>query len=154
MAKTSAGILPYRVTPDGLELFIAHMGGPLWAKRDDRAWSVIKGEYDASAESPEQAARREFTEETGRPVPEGALLELGTVKQSAKSVTAFAVAAPDLDPDDLTPGTFTMQWPPRSGRTAEFPEIDRAAWVDADTARVKLVAAQAAFVDRLLDAVG
>ncbi len=145
----SAGILPFRVRDGVLEVLVAHMGGPLWAKKDERAWSVIKGEYDPARESARDAARREFAEETGGAVPPGELIELGEVKQSRKTVVAFAVLAPELDAGAVVSNTFSMEWPPRSGRMQEFPEIDRAAWLDAATARTKLVTAQAAFVDRL-----
>src|SRR4051794_39981174 len=96
--RTSAGLLPYRVRDGELELFIAHMGGPLWARKDERAWSVIKGEYDPATEPALDAARREFAEETGVEIPAGELLDLGEVRQKAKAVIAFAVEAPDLDP--------------------------------------------------------
>jgi predicted NUDIX family NTP pyrophosphohydrolase len=128
------------------------MGGPFWARKDEGAWSIPKGEY-TDEETPEAAARREFTEELGLPVPEGPLRELGTVKQSGKTITGWALEA-DLDPETITPGTFTLEWPPRSGRIQEFPEIDRAAWFDVDTARKKLVKAQQAFLDRLLGLLG
>jgi predicted NUDIX family NTP pyrophosphohydrolase len=147
--KTSAGILPYRVRDGALEVLVAHMGGPLWAKKDERAWSVIKGEFDPATETALDAARREFAEETGADVPPGELIELGEVKQSSKTVVAFAVLAADLDPAAIVSNTFTMEWPPRSGRTQEFPEIDRAAWLDAPTAKAKLVSAQAELIDRL-----
>ncbi|WP_372789462.1 NUDIX domain-containing protein [Paraconexibacter sp.] len=150
--RTSAGLLPYRVAPDGqVEVLIAHMGGPFWARKDERAWSIVKGEYDPTVEDPLDAARREFCEETGFAVPAGAPRPLGEVRQSGgKTVVAWAVEA-DLDPGALTPGTFTMEWPPRSGRQQEFPEIDRVAWVDPDGARAKLVSGQVPLVDRLLD---
>jgi len=147
--KTSAGIVPFRVRDGVLEVLVAHMGGPLWAKKDERAWSIIKGEYDPATETARDAAQREFAEETGADVPPGELIELGEVRQSRKTVTAFAVQAPDLDPDAVVSNTFTLEWPPRSGRIQEFPEIDRAAWLDAATAKTKLVAAQAELVDRL-----
>lgn len=129
---------------------MAHMGGPFWARKDVGAWSVIKGEYEPERETARQAAWREFTEETGLPVPPGEPIDLGEVRQRGKRVVAFAVEAPDLDPAALVPGTFTIEWPPRSGRSLEVPEIDRAQWMDAATAREKLVAAQAEFVDRLV----
>jgi predicted NUDIX family NTP pyrophosphohydrolase len=152
--KTSAGIVPYRRRDGVLEVLVAHMGGPLWAKKDERAWSVIKGEFDPATESAQDAARREFAEETGADVPTGALIELGEVRQSRKTVIAFAVHAPELDPAAIVSNTFELEWPPRSGRTQAFPEIDRAAWLDATTAKTKLVAAQAELVDRLASHVG
>ena len=147
--RTSAGIVPFRVRDGALEVLVAHMGGPLWAKKDEGAWSVIKGEYDPAAETAVDAARREFAEETGSEVPPGELVELGEVRQSRKAVVGFAVQAPDLDPSALVSNTFSIEWPPRSGRMQEFPEIDRAEWLDAATAKRKLVAAQAELIDRL-----
>ena len=129
-------------------MLIGHMGGPFWAKKDEGAWSVFKGEYDDS-EDPFRAARREFEEETGSPPPDGPSIELGEVRQSSgKRVVAWAVEG-DFDPATLTSNTFTTEWPPRSGRQAEFPEVDRAEWFDLATARAKLVKAQAAFIDAL-----
>ena len=124
------------------------MGGPFWARKDERAWSVPKGEHDA-AEDPLAAARREWTEELGLAPPAGEPVDLGVVEQSGgKSVRVWAVEG-DLDPAAVVPGTFTMEWPPRSGRVQEFPELDRVAWFGLDEAAGKLVAAQAAFVERL-----
>lgn len=150
----SGGLLLWRRTPDGrgVELLIAHMGGPFWARKDERAWSLPKGECDPD-EDPLDAARREWTEELGLPAPEGTPVDLGEVRQkSGKRVRAWAVEG-DLDPDTIVPGTFETEWPPRSGRVREFPEVDRVAWVAPDAACVRLVAAQTAFVDRLLEAV-
>ena len=149
MAKpTSAGLLLYRVRDGRPEVLIGHMGGPFWAKKDEGAWSVFKGEYD-DVEEPLAAARREFEEETGRPPPDGPVVDLGEVRQSSgKRVTAWAIEG-DFDPSTLQSNTFTVEWPPRSGRQAAFPEVDRAEWFDLDTARAKLVKAQAAFLDVL-----
>lgn len=131
-----------------MEVLLGHMGGPFWARRDAGAWSVPKGEYEPD-EEPLAAARREFQEELGLPVPAGDLVELGSVTQSGgKVVTVWAVEA-DLDPGEVTPGTFTMEWPKGSGRVAEFPEIDRAAWFDLRDAGERIVAAQREFLDRL-----
>jgi predicted NUDIX family NTP pyrophosphohydrolase len=150
VAKRSAGILLFRRAPD-LEVLIAHMGGPLWARRDAAAWSIPKGEYGPD-EEPIDAARREFDEELGLPAPDGDLVALGSVRQSGgKIVTVWALEA-HLDPDDVAPGTFEMEWPRGSGRMQEFPEIDRVAWVVLDTARTKLVRGQVVFLDRLVDA--
>jgi predicted NUDIX family NTP pyrophosphohydrolase len=156
--RRSAGILLYRFgAGGGLELLLAHMGGPLWARRDERAWSIPKGEPEEGEELLDTAAR-EFREELGRPVPPVDLVPLGEARQAnGKVVTVWAGELPagsDFDADDLDPGTFTMEWPPRSGRTAQFPEVDRAAWFDPERARVKLVAGQTAFVDRLVAHVG
>ncbi|MET1074082.1 MAG: NUDIX domain-containing protein [Umezawaea sp.] len=147
-AKRSAGILLFRDTENGTEVLLGHMGGPFWARKDDHAWSLVKGEY-LDDEEPETAARREFQEELGLPVPDGELVELGEVKQSGKVVTAWALKA-DLDPADVVPGTFEMEWPPKSGQLKEFPELDRVEWFDLDTARTKIVKGQAAFLDRLV----
>lgn len=146
----SAGLLLFRRTSGGgPEVLIAHMGGPFWARKDDAAWSVPKGEY-TDGEDPLDAARREFTEELGLPVPDGDPLPLGEARQpSGKRLTVWALEA-DLDPADVTPGTFTLEWPPRSGRTREFPEVDRVEWVTPDVARRRLVRGQVAFLDRLL----
>ncbi|MEU1804647.1 NUDIX domain-containing protein [Streptomyces sp. NPDC019937] len=146
--KRSAGILLHRGTGPATEVLLGHMGGPFWAAKDERAWSVPKGEY-AEDELPEAAARREFQEELGLPPPAGDLRPLGTVRQTGgKLVTVWALAG-DLDPERITPGTFAMEWPRGSGRTREFPEIDRVAWLDLDRARTKIVAKQQIFLDRL-----
>jgi len=155
--RRSAGLLLYRDAAaggdeafgaGGVEVLIGHMGGPLWARRDAGAWTIPKGEY-GDDEKPLDAARREFAEELGLPVPDGPVLELGSVRQSGgKTVTAYALRA-DLDPDAIAPGTFTMTWPPRSGAVQEFPELDRVAWVTPERAAGLLVAAQRAFLDRL-----
>lgn len=148
--RQSAGILLHRDGADGVEVLLGHMGGPFWAKKDAGAWSLPKGEYEPD-ETPQAAARREFTEELGLPVPDGDLVELGTVKQSGgKTVTAWALRG-DLDPAAVAPGTFPLEWPPRSGRMQEFPEVDRVEWFALDVAREKIVKAQAAFLDRLAD---
>lgn len=149
-ATRSAGILLFRRL-GGLEVLLAHMGGPFWARRDDGAWSIPKGELEPGEEA-EPAARREFTEELGLPVPPGELMALGEVRQAGgKIVSAWALEA-DLDPDTIVPGTFELAWPPRSGRLQTFPEVDRVGWFAADAARSKIVKAQAAFLDRLLAA--
>lgn len=125
-----------------------HPGGPFWAKKDAGAWSIPKGEYD-DGEDPRACAAREFEEELGTPLPAGELAELGSVKlKSGKEIVAFAVAG-DLDADAIHSNTFTLEWPPRSGRTREFPEVDRAGWFGLDEAREKLNPAQAALLGRL-----
>jgi predicted NUDIX family NTP pyrophosphohydrolase len=148
-SRRSAGLLVHRTGPEGVELLLGHMGGPLWARKQERAWTIPKGEF-ADPEEPLTAARREFAEELGMPAPDGPVLELGSVRQAGgKVVTVYAIdGEPDLGA--FSPGTFTMPWPPRSGVLQEFPEIDRVGWVRPDDARRLLVAAQAAFVDRLL----
>ena len=147
-ARRSAGLLLYRETP-GLEVLLAHMGGPFWVRKDAGAWTIPKGEYD-DGEEPLAAARREFAEELGSAPPAGAVIELGSVRQKAgKVVTAWAVRG-DFDPATLRSNTFEMEWPPRSGRRAAFPEIDRVEWFDLVAAREKVASAQVAFLDRLI----
>lgn len=148
MAAFSAGLLPYRHRDGALEVLIAHMGGPLWASREEGAWSIVKGEHSAE-EDALAAARREFAEETGAAAPEGPLIELGEIRQSGgKRVRAWAVEG-DFDPAALRSNTFTIEWPPRSGRAAQFPEIDRVRWCDTASARRLLVKAQAGLLDEL-----
>jgi predicted NUDIX family NTP pyrophosphohydrolase len=145
----SAGVLLYRMSEDGPEVLLGHPGGPFWARRDDGAWSIPKGEYGED-EQPLTAAIREFAEELGAPVPAGRRLELGTVRlPSGKRLTAYAVRA-DFDVSAVRSNTFELEWPPRSGRLGQFPEIDRAEWFDVPTARTKLARGQAEFLDRLL----
>lgn len=148
-AKTSAGILLFRRTPVGVEVLLGHMGGPLWARKDEGAWSIPKGEYDAAEEAPLQAALREYAEEIGSPAPDGERIDLGQVKQTnGKLVRVFGTEG-QLDPDSVVPGTFTMEWPPRSGQRQQFPELDRVAWFSFDDAPAKLVRSQREFIDRL-----
>jgi predicted NUDIX family NTP pyrophosphohydrolase len=148
VAKRSAGILLYRVRLGALEVLLVHPGGPFWARRDAGAWSIPKGEYE-DGEDPRACALREFEEETGTALTPGELVDLGDVRQKGgKAVTAWA-AEGDLDADRIRSNTFAMEWPPRSGRMAVFPEIDRAAWFGLEEARDKLVPAQAEFLDRL-----
>jgi predicted NUDIX family NTP pyrophosphohydrolase len=149
--KRSAGILLFRRPPSGeLEVLLVHPGGPFWARRDLGAWSVPKGEYE-DGEEPRACALRELREELGEPprLREDDLLDLGEVRQRAGKVVRAWAAEGDFDPAGLTSNTFSMEWPPRSGRRQEFPEIDRAEWFTLARAREKLVEAQAAFVDRL-----
>jgi predicted NUDIX family NTP pyrophosphohydrolase len=146
--KTSAGLLPYRIRDGHLEVLVAHMGGPFWENRDDGGWSIVKGEYD-EREDAYAAARREFEEETGAPAPQGAVLELGEVRQpSGKRITAWAIES-DFDPSSIRSNTFTIEWPRGSGNQQQFPEIDRAEWFGAATARRKLVKGQVAFIEEL-----
>jgi predicted NUDIX family NTP pyrophosphohydrolase len=153
VARRSAGILLYRIAAGTPEVLLVHPGGPYWARKDAGAWSIPKGEYE-DGEDPQACALREFEEELGVGLPPGELGELGSVKQKGgKVVTAWA-AEGDLDAEMVTSNTFTMEWPPRSGRSAEFPEIDRAGWFDIETAREKLVPAQTEFLDRLLERLG
>jgi predicted NUDIX family NTP pyrophosphohydrolase len=147
--KRSAGILLHRRGADGArEVLLVHPGGPFWAKKDAGAWSIPKGEYD-DGEDARAAALREFAEELGTPAPEGDLVDLGEVRQrSGKTVVAWALEG-DADADAIRSNTFTMEWPPRSGRMQEFPEVDRAGWFALDEAREKLNSAQAELLDRL-----
>ncbi|MGW0565123.1 NUDIX domain-containing protein [Streptomyces sp. NPDC003016] len=146
--KRSAGLLLFRSSGTGVEVLIGHMGGPFWTGRDTGAWSIPKGEYTPD-ETPEAAARREFTEELGLPVPDGEPIPLGESRQaSGKIVTVWAVEA-DLDPALAVFGTFTMEWPRGSGVRCEFPEIDQVAWCTPESAHDRLVTGQRVFLDRL-----
>ena len=148
MPRCSAGILLHRRRNGTREVLLVHPGGPFWAKRDAGAWSIPKGECE-EGEDERACALREFEEELGTPPPADALVELGSVKQrNGKVVTAWA-AEGDLDPATVSSNTFTLEWPPRSGRVREFPEIDRAAWFPIGQAREKLIVAQVALLDRL-----
>ena len=152
MARRSAGILLYRLAGQEPEVLLVHPGGPFWARKEEGAWSIPKGEY-GSDEDPRDAARREFEEELGTAPPDDAdaLLELGEVRQrSGKVVIAYALEG-DLDASAIISNTFAMEWPPRSGRAQEFPEVDRAGWFAPAEARARLVPAQAELVDRLLE---
>jgi predicted NUDIX family NTP pyrophosphohydrolase len=150
VARRSAGILLHRGARGAPEVLLVHPGGPFWARKDAGAWSIPKGEYD-DGEDPRACALREFEEEIGMALPPGELEDLGSVKQKGGKVVSAWAAEGDLDADSVRSNTFTMEWPPRSGRTAEFPEIDRAEWFGVEEAREKLVAAQTEFLDRLLE---
>ncbi|MFF2213235.1 NUDIX domain-containing protein [Streptomyces antibioticus] len=148
--RRSAGLLLFRRTGTGLEVLLGHMGGPYFARKDAGAWTVPKGEYEPD-EPAWEAARREFREELGLDPPDGEAIALGEVRQTnGKIVTVWAIEA-ELDPGAVVPGTFTMEWPPRSGRQREFPELDRVAWFGVEAARAVIVTAQAAFLDRLAE---
>ncbi|WP_406489646.1 NUDIX domain-containing protein [Streptomyces phaeochromogenes] len=152
-AKRSAGLLLFRRTDQGIQVLLGHMGGPFFARRDAGAWTVPKGEYEPD-EAAWDAARREFQEELGLPPPDGTPIPLGEVTQTnRKVVTVWAIEA-DLDVTTMVPGTFTMEWPRGSGRVQEFPELDRAEWLDLDRARALLVKAQTTFLDRLAEQTG
>jgi predicted NUDIX family NTP pyrophosphohydrolase len=149
--RKSAGLLLFRHAGADLEVLLVHPGGPFWAKRDEGAWSIPKGECE-DGEDPRSAAWREFGEELGSPAPEGNALELGEVRQKAgKTVVAWAIAG-DLDPEQITSNTFEMEWPPRSGRAQQFPEVDRAGWFSLPEARERINPAQVALLDRLSQA--
>jgi predicted NUDIX family NTP pyrophosphohydrolase len=153
MPRMSAGLLLYRRGADGYDVLIGHPGGPFWARKDEAAWSIPKGEY-TDDEDPWVAAQREFVEEIGLPVPEGPRVALPPVKQSGgKIVTAFAVAA-DLDVTDSVSNTFELEWPKGSGTIKEFPEMDRVAWFSVADAYVKLLKGQRPLLDHLLAHLG
>lgn len=151
--KYSAGVLLFRRAPE-VRVLLGHMGGPLWARKDAGAWSIPKGEYEPETEDSLVAARREFTEELGLPVPDGDWIALGEVSYGSgrgkKQVLVWALEG-DLDPEQVVPGTFEMEWPPRSGQLREFPEIDRAEWFDLATAHEKLGKGQRPFLQRLAE---
>lgn len=148
MAKESAGILMYRHGRGTIEVLLVHPGGPFWAKKDAGAWSVPKGEFDPHQEAPLAAAQREFAEELGAPVS-GDFTALAPVRQrSGKVVRVWAVEG-DFDPARIRSNSFSLEWPPRSGRYQDFPEVDRAAWFDLDTARQKILPAQLPLLEEL-----
>ena len=148
--KRSAGILLFRRVDGDVQVLLGHMGGPLWARRDAGGWTIPKGEYQPD-EEPLDAARREFAEELGLPAPAADLIELGSIRQAGgKVVTAWAGEG-DVDPAEIVPGTFDLEWPKGSGQIQQFPELDRVAWFGVPEAAQKLVAAQREFVDRLAE---
>jgi len=149
MPVVSAGLLLYRRRDSELQVFLVHPGGPYWARKDDGAWSVPKGLVD-SGEEELACARREFTEETGFAVPDsGSEHDLGTFRQpSGKQLRIWAIEG-DCDPTHLSSNFFEMEWPPKSGRTARFPEVDRGGWFDRAQALLKIVKGQRAVLDKL-----
>jgi predicted NUDIX family NTP pyrophosphohydrolase len=152
VAKLSAGLLLYRRRQRGLEVFLVHPGGPFWAKKDDGAWSIPKGEYQAG-EDPLEAAKREFQEETGLRV-DGMFTALSPLRQAGgKTVTAWAVEG-DCDAAAIRSNTFLLEWPPRSGRHEAFPEVDRAQWFDLETGQQKILKGQVGFLLELKGLVG
>lgn len=152
--KLSAGLLLYRRhIHSTVEILLVHPGGPFWAGKDEHAWSIPKGEHEPG-EDPEATAGREFEEELGASPPSGQWIDLGEIQQpSRKIVRAWAVEG-DFDPDDLVSNTFELMWPPGSGVARAFPEVDKAAWFDPETARAKLHKGQVPFVGRLLSILG
>jgi predicted NUDIX family NTP pyrophosphohydrolase len=148
MSKKSAGLLLFRRGAEGIEVLLVHPGGPFWAKKDEGAWSIPKGEL-AEGEDPLAAAVREFEEEMGSP-PSGDFLPLEPRRQpGGKLVFAWALRS-DFDPSSLKSNRFSIEWPPKSGRQQEFPEVDRAAWFDLQTARRKILKGQEPFLDEIL----
>ncbi|MEV8025047.1 NUDIX domain-containing protein [Microbacterium sp. NPDC080220] len=152
MATQSAGILLYRLDGGGeVSAFVAHMGGPYWASKDEGAWSVPKGELEDGEEALD-AAKREFREELGVAPPEADYAELGTFAYSSgKRVTVFVADGAGFEAVGFVFGEFEMEWPPRSGRTASFPEVDRAEWMPLDRARERVVKGQRPAFDRLAE---
>lgn len=151
-AKRSAGILLYRSVAGAPQLLLVHPGGPYWAKRDEGAWTIPKGEYEPG-ESPRDCALRELGEELGA-APEidpGSLIDLGAVRQKSGKVVEAWAAEGEFDPAQLRSNTFALEWPPRSGEEREFPEVDRAEWLAPERARAKIIPAQAELIDRLLE---
>jgi predicted NUDIX family NTP pyrophosphohydrolase len=148
MPKLSAGILLYKKTSGKLEVFLVHPGGPFWAKKDEGSWSVPKGEY-LEGDDAWQAAQREFREETGFEAPAGELIELGEVKYNNKLLVVWAMEG-SVDARRVKSNTFTMEWPPKTGRKQDFPEVDRAGWFMPAYATRKLVKGQVELIDRLL----
>jgi len=150
LPKQAAGILLYRRSPRGLEVLLAHPGGPLWSRKDLGAWTIPKGQFGKD-ESALDAAQREFEEEMGSPA-RGAFVELGSIRQpSGKIVHAFT-AQSDFDVTQVKSNLFTLEWPPRSGRSGQYPEVDRAEWFSIEDARAKILKGQEPFLDRLLAA--
>jgi predicted NUDIX family NTP pyrophosphohydrolase len=148
MPKQAAGILLFRRGRSGLEVLLAHPGGPLWARKDAASWTLPKGQFTGD-ELPLDAAKREFEEEMGS-APEGQFLTLGTIKQPSGKVIHAWAAESDFDVATVKSNLFSLEWPPRSGKLAEFPEVDRAGWFSIEEARVKILKGQAPFLDRLL----
>ncbi len=151
MPKLSAGLLLHRRVGGEVQVLLVHPGGPYWAKKDEAAWSIPKGEYEPG-EDPLEAAVREFREELGIDPPDARRARsLGELRQpGGKRVTAWALEG-DVDVGDVRSNTFALEWPPRSGRMSEFPEVDRAGWFGLDAARRKLLSGQIAFIDRLVE---
>jgi predicted NUDIX family NTP pyrophosphohydrolase len=152
MSKKSAGLLLFREFEEHLEVLLVHPGGPLWARKDEGAWSIPKGEFE-EGEEPLKAAKREFAEETGF-IPAGDMIPLEPLRQpSGKLVYAWAMRQ-DLDPARVQSNTFSMEWPPKSGQYREFPEVDRAAWFSIEAARGKILKGQAGFLAQLQEKLG
>lgn len=148
MKKKSAGLIMYRFRKNILEVLIAHMGGPFWAKKDEGSWSILKGEFNDD-ENPFDAAKREFEEETNIK-PEGNFIELKPIKiSSGKRIFAWAFEG-NCDPSNIKSNTFKMEWPPKSGKMAEFPEIDKAEWFSTKVAKLKILKGQLGFLNELI----
>jgi predicted NUDIX family NTP pyrophosphohydrolase len=152
LPKQAAGILLYRRGARGLELLLAHPGGPLWARKDDGCWTIPKGQF-TDGELPLDAAKREFEEEMGSK-PVGDFQPLGTLKQPSGKVIHAWAAESDFDVTKVKSNLFSMEWPPRSGTLSEFPEVDRAGWFSLEEARIKILKGQQPFLERLLALLG
>ena len=152
-SRISAGILLYRRRPDGLEVLLAHPGGPLFARKDRGHWTIPKGEVEPGEELL-AVARREFEEETGHPQPAGAPIELGSIVQKGGKVVHGWAIEGDLDPETAVSNTFELAWPPGTGRRQVFPEIDRVEWFDMEEARKRVKETQIPLIDRLEAALG
>ncbi|MFZ0664658.1 MAG: NUDIX domain-containing protein [Acidimicrobiales bacterium] len=154
MARRSAGLLVFRRVPTGIDVLAVHPGGPFWAKKDEGAWSIPKGEIEQSTqEEPYLAARREFQEELGQPPPDGEPIDLGAVRQGGgKIVHVWAIDAGDttIETTAIKSNLVELEWPRGTGRIRSFPEVDKAEWMSPEEARLKLNKSQTAFVDRLL----
>jgi predicted NUDIX family NTP pyrophosphohydrolase len=152
MAKMSAGLIMYRFRDPRLEVLLVHPGGPFWSQKDEGAWSIPKGEFTEN-EEPFEVAKREFKEETGY-AAEGSFIELASVKQPGGKVVAAWAFEGDCDAGQIKSNTFSMEWPPRSGNQAEFPEVDRAEWFPVNAAKIKLLKGQTGFIEQLCEALG
>ena len=150
MPRLSAALLLYRHREERVEVLLVHPGGPFWARRDDGAWSLPKGEHEPGADTLAEA-RREFEEELGKPPPAAGWHDLGTVRQKGGKVVQAWAGEGDLDVSEIRSSVFQTQWPPGSGQIRSFPEVDRAGWFEIAAARVKLLEAQREFLDRLLE---
>jgi predicted NUDIX family NTP pyrophosphohydrolase len=153
MPRRSAGILLYRTTNDRLEVLLVHPGGPFYGHRDLGSWGIPKGEYEPDEEA-QACAVREFDEEIGQAPPVGPMIPLGEIRQKNNKIVIAWGLEGDLDADAIHSNTFTAEWPPRTGRMQEFPEIDRAAWLTLEAAAVKIIETQQPLLDRLAQAVG
>lgn len=151
MSEKSGGILPFRLRNNHLEVMLVHPGGPFWAGKDEGAWSISKGLFEEN-ESPLDAAKREFKEETGFEI-EGDFIELGRIKQPSGKIVFVWAAEKDLDETKMVSNKFSLEWPKRSGIMREYPEIDRAGWFEIELARKKILKGQQGFIDRLLSAI-
>ncbi|MEN6376107.1 MAG: NUDIX domain-containing protein [Smithella sp.] len=152
MSVRSAGILLYRFNEGKLLVMLVHPGGPFWAKKDDGAWSVCKGMYEEGEDSLD-AAKREFKEETGQDV-DGEFIDLGEVKQPSRKIVHAWALEHDFDTSKIISNTFSLEWPPKSGITREYPEVDKGRWFDIQEAREKILKGQLEFLNRLLEKIG